>query len=214
LVLNRYREKVDSYFDPIAKAFSRISPNTLSVISLLCAFIAMLILIIINDPAALIIALIFVILNGFFDTLDGKVAKIMGKANARGDLVDHVIDRFADFFILTGISLSSFADVRIGVIALGSVMIASYMGTQSQALGLKRDYGGILGRAERMILLMIFLLLAYIIETSVAGGSGRILVSDGLWLSVLDVMLLVFIVLANLTTVQRFRRIWRGLGGA
>ena len=211
MVLNRYRDKLSSWMDPPARIFEKVSPNTLSVISLMFAIGAFTALVLISEAMALLIAATCIILNGFFDALDGRVAKLSGKATPRGDLVDHVIDRLADFFILSGISLSGFTDVRIGLLALGSVLIASYMGTQSQALGLKRDYGGILGRAERILLTMVFLLVSYaILEIS---GSYMLAIGD-FSLSILDVMLLLFILLSVITILQRFARIWRALGTA
>lgn len=211
MVLNSYRDRIDSFLLPFAKAFSRISPNALSAISLVCAFLAMIVLVFIDETISVLIAMVFVILNGFFDAIDGKVAKLSGKANPRGDLVDHVIDRFADFFILVGISLSSYADVRIGLIALGCVLIASYMGTQSQALGVQRDYGGVLGRAERVLLTIVFLLVSYII-LEISPSSFEWALIGSFSVSILDIMMLLFIVLAIVTTLQRFVRIWRRLG--
>ena len=208
MVLNNYRAKAGSMLTPVAKAFSGISPNALSAISLVFAVLMMLILILWNDPIVLIIAFVLVLLNGFFDAIDGAVAHLTGKANARGDLVDHAIDRFADFFMIAGISLSAFADVRIGLVALGCVMIASYMGTQSQALGLKRDYGGLLGRAERMVLLMIFILLQYFF---IEFYQGSFEIVSGFSVTLLDVLLIVFIFAASATALQRFARIWRAL---
>lgn len=208
MVLNKYRHKVDSILTPSAKAFAWLGPDGLSILSLICAFLAALILILWEDSMALVAAFVFVTLNGFFDAIDGKVANITGKSSPRGDLTDHVIDRYADFIIIAGISLSSFADVKLGLLALGSVMIASYMGTQSQALGLSRDYSGILGRAERLLFFMSVLLLQYImIETY----SASFEVTSTTSLTLLDLLLILFIIAANLTTIQRFIRAWRAL---
>lgn len=208
MVLNNYRAKMGSMLAPVAKAFSGISPNALSGISLIFAALMMLLLIFWDDPIVLLVAFILVLLNGFFDAIDGAVAHLTGKASARGDLVDHAVDRFADFFMIAGISLSAFADVRIGLIALGCVMIASYMGTQSQALGLNRDYGGLLGRAERMVLLMIFILLQYLF---IEFYQGSFEIVSGFSVTLLDVLLIVFIFAAIATALQRFSRIWRAL---
>lgn len=208
MVLNSHRGKAGAFLTPIAKALSGISPNALSVISLVCAVLMMIDLILWDDPLALIIAFLLVLLNGFFDAIDGAVAKLVGKASPRGDLVDHVIDRYSDFFMIAGISLSTFADLRIGLIALGCVMIASYMGTQSQALGLKRDYGGILGRAERMVLLMAFLILQYVF---IEFYQGSFEIMSGFTVTLLDVLMIVFILLSTVTALQRFVRMWRAL---
>lgn len=208
MVLNKYREKVDSILTPSAKALGRLGPDFLSLSSLACALLAALLLILWRDPLALLAALVFVLVNGFFDAIDGQVARLSGKSSARGDLMDHVIDRYADFIILAGISLSAFADVRLGLLAVGSIMIVSYMGTQSQALGLKRDYGGILGRAERILLIMLFLFLQFVSSEFFAGS---IEIWSGISLTLLDFLLLFFIIAANITTLQRFLRAWRSL---
>lgn len=208
MVLNKYREKVDSILTPSAKALGRLGPDFLSLSSLACALLAALLLILWRDPLALLAAFVFVLVNGFFDAIDGQVARLSGKSSARGDLLDHVIDRYADFIILAGISLSAFADVRLGLLAVGSIMIVSYMGTQSQALGLKRDYGGILGRAERILLIMLFLFLQFISSEFFAGSFE---IWSGFSLTLLDFLLLFFIIAANITTLQRFLRAWRSL---
>ena len=208
MVLNNYRAKASAFLNPVAKAFSGISPNALSGISLICAALMMLVMIIWDDPAALLIAFVLVLLNGFFDAIDGAVAHLTGKASPRGDMVDHVVDRFADFFMIAGVSLSAFADVRIGLIALGCVMIASYMGTQSQALGLRRDYGGLLGRAERMVLLMVFLVVQYFMIDLYPHGFE---VASRFSVTALDVLLLVFVFAATATALQRLGRMWRAL---
>jgi len=210
LVLNKYRGKTDSFLAPVAKAFSGISPNVLSTISLICAALMFFILVLWRDPFALVIALILVILNGFFDAIDGAVARVTGKGSPKGDLVDHVIDRYADFFMIAGIGMSAFAHPELGLLALGSVMIASYMGTQSQALGMKRDYGGILGRAERMVLLIIFLPLQYV-SVMYYLSNPHIMSVSGFGISVLDVLLVILIVASNVTALQRLLRMWRAL---
>ncbi|HUW42664.1 MAG TPA: CDP-alcohol phosphatidyltransferase family protein [Thermoplasmata archaeon] len=210
MVLNKYRRKIDSFLTPVAKAFSGISPNMLSVISLICAVLMFFTLVLWRDPFALVVALVLVILNGFFDAIDGAVARITGKGSPKGDLVDHVIDRYADFFMIAGVGMSAFAHAELGLIALGSVMIASYMGTQSQALGMKRDYGGILGRAERMVLLMIFLPVQYVSVMYYMSNPHIMVVSD-FGISVLDVLLVILIVASTVTALQRLLRMWRAL---
>lgn len=210
MVLNKYRGKTDSFLAPVAKVFSGISPNVLSAVSLICAALMFFILVLWRDPFALVIALILVILNGFFDAIDGAVARVTGKGSPKGDLVDHVIDRYADFFIITGIGMSAFAHAELGLLTLGSVMIASYMGTQSQALGMKRDYGGILGRAERMVLLIIFLPLQYV-SVMYYLSNPHIMSVSGFGISVLDVLLVILIVASNVTALQRLLRMWRAL---
>lgn len=209
MVLDRYRGRVDPLLTRVASSMARIGPNALSAAAFLCAVAVMVVLFFIADSIALIIAFVLVTLNGFFDALDGKVARITGKSSTKGDLVDHVMDRYADFFIIGGLAFSAFANLGLGLIALFSVIMASYMGTQSQALRLERDYGGLLGRADRIVLLMIFVLAQYLLMQF---HPGFFEISSGVSISLIDIMLIVFIVAGNITAMQRLSRMWRALG--
>jgi len=53
----------------------------------------------------LLLASAFVFLSGFFDALDGALARVSKLASKRGDLLDHVLDRYADIFIIGGASI-------------------------------------------------------------------------------------------------------------
>jgi archaetidylinositol phosphate synthase len=153
------------------------------------------------------VALVFILVNSYLDALDGKIAKMAGKASARGDFLDHVLDRYADVFMLGGVAFSAmYCRLSIGTLALLGVLLTSYMGTQAQAVGQGRAYGGILGRADRLVLLFLGGLIQWLVAPSggVALGAGLFAFSPLEWFMVL------FAVLGNLTAVQRAVKIWRG----
>lgn len=142
-------------------------------------------------------AAFFIFLNGFFDAIDGKVAKIMKKTSLKGDFLDHAIDRYADVFILGGLALSAWSTYpAIGLLAVVGMLLTSYMGTQSQAVGNKRNYTGLLGRADRLVLLMIAPLIQHIFLLY-----GFILPYG---LNLLDCVLIYFAIMGNVTAIQRF----------
>ena len=97
-----------------------------------------------------------------FDAIDGKVAKLTNRATARGDFLDHALDRYADVFMVGALALSSWCRPGIGLLAIVGVFLTSYMGTQAQAIGHKRDYSGFLGRADRLALLIVFPVIQHI----------------------------------------------------
>ena len=138
----------------------------------------------------------FVFLNGFFDAIDGKVAKLTNKTSKRGDFLDHAIDRYADVFIVGGLALSAWCTYpMIGLLAVVGMLLTSYMGTQAQAIGYKRDYSGLLGRADRLVLMMVapivqHIFLIYNIQLP--------------YLNLLSWVLVYFAVMGNLTAIQRF----------
>jgi archaetidylinositol phosphate synthase len=145
-------------------------------------------------------------MNGLLDALDGKVARLAAKESKRGDFVDHVIDRYADVFILAGIALSPYCSVFTGLFAVIGVMLASYMGTQAQALGLRREYRGILGRADRLVLLIIVPIVQYaLVSLDVAEAT------DLFGYSLIGWMMIWFGLAGNVTALQRAHTIWKSL---
>ena len=144
--------------------------------------------------------------NGLLDALDGKIARLQAKDSKRGDFVDHVIDRYADVFILAGVALGAHCSVFVGLFAIIGVMLASYMGTQAQALGLRREYRGILGRADRLALLIAIPLVQYVLMSLDADFAV-----DIAGYSLIGWMMLYFGIAGNVTAVQRAVMIWRAL---
>ena len=203
MVLDNQRKNVDPILNSIAKRFIKINPNVLSWFSVLFAFIAGIFFYFSSPNKELINyylygAAIFIFLNGLFDAIDGKVAKITKKASKRGDFLDHALDRFADVFIVGGLALSPWCRYpSIGLLALVGMLLTSYMGTQAQAVGHKREYSGLLGRADRLVLLMV----APIVQHILLYYSGFNLPLD---LYLLEWILIYFAVIGNITALQRF----------
>jgi archaetidylinositol phosphate synthase len=205
LVLDSYRGEADRILSPAAKRLSKINPNHLSVASLVFALLAGVFFA--TEPLHfLLIAAVLVALNGLFDALDGKVARLSAKESKRGDFVDHVIDRYADVFILAGIAIGSYCSVFVGLFAIVGVMLSSYMGTQAQALGLRREYRGILGRADRLALLIVIPILQYVFDF-MNGELSR----DLFGYSIIGWMMIYFGIAGNITAVQRAHMIWKSL---
>lgn len=205
MVLDSYRGEADRILSPAAKRLSKINPNHLSVASLVFALLAGVFFA--TEPLHfLIIAAVLVALNGLFDALDGKVARLSAKESKRGDFVDHVIDRYADVFILAGIAIGSYCSVFVGLFAIVGVMLSSYMGTQAQALGLRREYRGILGRADRLALLIVIPILQYVFDF-VNGELSR----DLFGYSIIGWMMIYFGIAGNITALQRAHMIWKSL---
>ncbi|MGP8075874.1 MAG: CDP-alcohol phosphatidyltransferase family protein, partial [Thermoplasmata archaeon] len=144
MVLESYRAKVQPYVARLARPFLGWDPGTLSLVALLLAFAAGGLAFLVRWTTVYLFlpVALLVFFTGLFDVLDGEVARSTGRASVRGDFVDHVFDRYADVAILLGIALSSYANPMLGLLALVSLLLTSYMGTQAQAVGLGRLYGG------------------------------------------------------------------------
>jgi archaetidylinositol phosphate synthase len=161
-MLDRFRRQADVILNPLARHVG-FRANTISYLSLLCAAAAgVAFFFSFGYTALLVLGSCFVLANGFLDALDGKIARLQHQSNARGDFIDHSVDRFADVFMIGGIACSAWVDTRIGLVALTAVLLVSYLGTQAQAVGYGRLYAGILGRADRLVLLFVFPILQYL----------------------------------------------------
>ncbi len=205
MVLDRLRPAADRLLVPVASRLGRVNPNTISWLALLAAGLAGLAFYV-GGPWLLLLALLLILLSAYLDALDGKVAKLFGKASARGDFIDHVFDRYADVFLLAGVAFNAaYCPLWIGTLAIIGVLLTSYMGTQAQAVGQGRRYGGLLGRADRLVLLFGGGLLQLLAAPAggVLWGVGSVSFAPLEWIMVL------FAVLANATAVQRAVGIWR-----
>jgi len=140
-----------------------------------------------------------VLFNGFLDMIDGYIARKSGKSSELGDLIDHTLDRVADVFIMVGLTQSIYVTDSLGYIATIIMLLVSYMGTQAQALGVGRVYAGLLGRADRIMLIFGGCIIQWIFTGKIYG------------LTVLDIVMLYFIVAGAITFVQRFRIAYKDL---
>jgi archaetidylinositol phosphate synthase len=197
MTLDRLRPYVAGLLSPAIAGAKRLglSPNFFSAVALIAAFAA---------GGAFYFGeiawgVLMVAINAVFDAMDGALARELEVASLRGDFIDHVSDRYADIVIITGLFAGGAASWQVGVFALTGVLMSSYMGTQAQALGVGRYYGGILGRADRLVLLIIAGLLDLIFAAPVYG------------LPYLGWILVIYGVFGHYTALQRIVYIWKQL---
>jgi len=209
MVLDKQRNNIDPILLKISKILININPNKISWSSLIFAFIAGLFFYFSTPNKELLnfylyFAAIFVFLNGLFDAIDGKVAKISNKSSIKGDFLDHALDRYADVIILGGLALSSWNRFpTLGILSISGMLLTSYMGTQSQAIGYKRNYSGFLGRADRLILLMVAAVIQHILLYYKIGIIFNFYIIE--W------VLIYFSIFGNITAIQRFYHTLRWL---
>ncbi len=140
-----------------------------------------------------------VILGGSaLDGLDGAVARASGTASARGALIDSVCDRLGEttMFAACGFWLTSHLSPQEGhpalvvlcVLGLGASIVISYLRAKADVGGVE-GRGGLMGRAERIILFTVGFLVGQV-----------------------TVMLWLMTILTWLTVFQRFHKTWRQLG--
>lgn len=200
MTLDRLRPVAERLLTPFVSAADSIglSPNTVSVISLGFALAAAAAFSL-AEPMWYVLGGLFVFCNGWLDLIDGALARKQEIASPQGDLLDHVIDRYADLIIIGGLAagVESFA---LGFLAVTGVLMTSYLGTQIQAVGLGRAYGGLVGRADRLVLMGLAGVAAAVYADPLVFGLG-----------VIELLLAFFAVIGHITAIQRFWGAWTDL---
>lgn len=208
MVLERYRTGWDAFLLPLARGMRVIglTPNMLTVVSLLFAVAAAVAFALATADRVilLLVGALCVGANAILDGLDGRLARLMNSESKRGDYLDHIVDRYADLSILLGLTLSPLGNETWGLFAIVGTLLTSYMGTQAQALGLGRNYAGLLGRADRLVLLIAVPTLWW--------GATWLGLAWPWAMTPVTLMLAYFAIVGNLTAVQRFWSGWRQLG--
>lgn len=194
MTLDSFRPLADKVVQPLMHGARRVglTPNLISGFALLVAAGAGVAFgFARNDPLLYLAGAVLIVVNGFMDVLDGELARELEIESASGDLFDHVVDRYADILIIAGLTVSVEQYV-VGFAAITGVLMTSYLGTQAQAVGLDRVYGGLLGRADRLALATAVTVAAAFFQNELYG------------LTVVGWLLVVFAVVGHLTAVQRF----------
>lgn len=133
----------------------RIDPNLLSVLGVLVslggawAFAA----------GSFRLGGLLVLAGGFFDLVDGAVARHHGTSTTFGAFLDSSLDRVVDMAILLGILMHYAAAGALGLAwlaggALVATVLVSYAKARAEAL-LPEFGGGLFERAERIVVLVL-----------------------------------------------------------
>jgi archaetidylinositol phosphate synthase len=98
---------------------------------------------------------IFLLLSGFFDIVDGSVARITKQMSKKGAFLDSVFDKLAEVIIFGSIALGQLADSFWCLVALGMSLLVSYTRARAESLGVKLKGIGIGERAERLLIIAV-----------------------------------------------------------
>jgi CDP-diacylglycerol---glycerol-3-phosphate 3-phosphatidyltransferase len=168
-----------------------VKPNLLTVVGLLFGFICLILTI----TEHLLLAGLALFISGFFDLLDGAVARRYGRVTVYGGFLDSVLDRYTDLSVVFGIFvyfLRQGEDVAYAILtfvaAIGIVLV-SYIRARAEAASL-RCRSGLLERSERTILLIVALCFndTFLVLTGVA---------------LLKPVVVVMAILTHITAIQR-----------
>jgi CDP-diacylglycerol--glycerol-3-phosphate 3-phosphatidyltransferase len=190
----RFRAPIEKAVKPVGDSLrkTRLTPDHLTLIGLVLAVVAAVTIAL----GQLRLGLLFVVLAALPDLLDGALAKASNSASQRGAYFDSVADRVTDMLLFGALAWYLIADGRglqamIPVALMGASTLVSYQRAKAESLGLEAK-GGLMERAERIILLCLGLLFPVILVPI-------------LWL---------MLALTLVTAVQRFVKVWRQASAA
>ena len=156
-------------------------------------------------PALLIVAVGFCYLRLWLNMLDGMVAVGSGKASRTGEIANELPDRISDVIIFVGVAHSGLCHVLWGYWAAILALLVAYVGTLGQAVGVQREFSGMMAKPWRMVALHAG---AWITLGLLWWGDGRIRYGG---LTVLDWTLVAIVVGCVQTIWIRLVRILRAL---
>lgn len=174
-MLNNFRESLKPTLQNIGKAFAStgLSANFWTAAGLGFAF-ASAIVYGIHLQYSFVIGGILLLISGFFDMVDGQVARIIGKTSKKGAFLDSIFDKIAEVAIFLGILIGGYSEGYMVLLAITLSLLVSYTRARAESLGVQLQGIGIGERAERLLVIAIigmagFLNYAVIIVAIIAG---------------------------------------------
>jgi archaetidylinositol phosphate synthase len=163
-LLNRLREKLVPVTTLIGNNFGSLglSPTYWSMIAFAFAILSSILFGLskflgeqgIMFPSQ-IIASIMLLISGFFDIVDGSVARVSKRSTSRGAFLDSNFDKISEALIFIGIAIGGLSSPILAMIALSTSILVSYLRARAESLGIELKGVGIGERAERMLILSI-----------------------------------------------------------
>lgn len=197
-------EKKRAYYEEYSLFLGKIClklglrPNYITIFSFLTAIVSGLYF----WQREMLWGVFWMIVTSFLDMLDGSTARAGNLGTVFGGIFDHVIDRYGEFFILAGITLSGAVHPGWGLFALFGMLIASYTRAAAESIGkIENCAVGIMGRTEKFILIIVGSIIEHWLPTGTWPKGG--------WL---ELALIIVGVTSVITAFQRLRYAQKVLG--
>ena len=181
-MLNNLRDALRPMLEKIGRAFAStgISPDVWTGVGLVFALAASVAYGAPGMQYAAVIGGALLLISGFFDVVDGQVARATGRTSKKGAFLDSVTDKVAEVAVFLGILLGGFADPYLVFLAMALSLLVSYSRSRAESLGIKLQGIGIGERAERLLAVAIIGMIGF-----------------------MEIAMIVVIIIAAVTFVQR-----------
>lgn len=163
-MLNRFREKLVPITTLIGNNFGSLglSPTFWSMIAFAFAILSSIFFGLSNFLSeqgivfpSQIFASTMLLISGFFDIVDGSVARVSKTSTSRGAFLDSNFDKISEALIFIGIAIGGLSSPILAMIALSTSILVSYIRARAESLGIELKGIGIGERAERLLILSI-----------------------------------------------------------
>ena len=181
-MLNNFREGLKPTLQKIGTIFAStgLPANFWTAIGLVFAF-ASAVIYALHFEYSFIIGGILLLVSGFFDIVDGQVARVTQKMSKKGAFLDSVFDKIAEVAIFLGILIGRYnTEGYVVLLAITLSLLVSYTRARAESLGVQLQGIWIGERAERLLVIAI------------VGMVGR-----------LDYAVIIVAIIAGITFVQR-----------
>jgi phosphatidylglycerophosphate synthase len=108
-----------------------------------------------RHPKFLILGVAFALLRLWLNMFDGMVAVASGKSSKRGEIVNDLPDRISDVLIFAGIAHSGWCHVLPAYWVAIMALLVAYVGLTGQAVGVQREFSGVMSKPWRIVLMSI-----------------------------------------------------------
>lgn len=158
-MLNRFRRALGPLLDGIGSFFAKsgISPNFWTLVSLLFAvasgltYMSPLLAAGIGWYYPSLAGSIMLLISGFFDIVDGNVARTLKQSSKKGAFLDSILDKISESFIFIGIAIGGLASPLFCQVAISLSLMVSYARSRSESMGIELKGVGVGERAERLL---------------------------------------------------------------
>ena len=162
-MLNNFREGLKPTLQKIGTIFAStgLSANFWTVVGLIFAF-GSAVIYALHFEYSFAIGGILLLVSGFFDIVDGQVARITGKTSKKGAFLDSVFDKIAEVAIFIGILIGGYSQGYLVLLAIGLSLLVSYTRARAESLGVQLQGIGIGERAERLLVIAIIGMIGFL----------------------------------------------------
>lgn len=162
MIDTRVRPRIQGFIRPIGKFLvsAGVTPAAMTTFGLAVTIAGAVII----GSGHLVIGSVVALAGSALDGLDGTVARAANSVSPRGAFLDAGSDRIGEIACFAGLAVAMEGNARVLlliVLSVGGAMLVPYLRAKAESVGLE-GRGGFMGRAERVILFAVGLILGFV----------------------------------------------------